>query len=60
MTWDIFMRDVRPHVSPLLGPYLDALQDEWATPPCPGWTANADLWRSARVVAVLEFPAALP
>lgn len=37
MSWADFIRDVQPHLHPLLGPYLDALQDAGQPPPVVKW-----------------------
>lgn len=35
--WPSFARDVMPHLSPLLGPWLDELQGRGAPPPTVRW-----------------------
>lgn len=35
--WHTFARDVMPHLSPLLGPWLDELQGRGAPPPTVRW-----------------------
>lgn len=40
--WTTFARDVMPHLSPLLGPWLDELQERGAPPPTVRWVIVCD------------------